>query len=203
MSRGCPARSMKGQDARKRTGNESRNTVAVLLTLYLILVFVIPLILSGAVGWRGLPRGRRCPECGAETAALRGRLVRFVSQLPTGAMIQQRWCMRCGWSGFARLPRPRLPRPGRTLDPVTQRRATRTLVVGSLAVDGMPYRVLVQCWQQAGCYFGRLVFVDSRGRLWLDAVHPIGGFSPADVIQAARGIPDRLLATRLRTLVSR
>lgn len=176
--------------------------MAVLLTLYLILVFVIPLILSGAVGWRGLPRGRRCPECGAETAALRAWLGRVLARLPTGVMIQQRWCMRCGWFGLARLPRPRVPRPCRTPDPLTQRRATRTLVVGSLAVDGMPYRVLVQCWQQSGCYFGRLVFVDSRGRLWLDAVHPMGGFSHTEVIQAAREISDRLLATRLRTLVA-
>jgi hypothetical protein len=100
-----------------------------------------------------------------------------------------------------RLPRARLPQPGRAPH-LPRRSATRTLSVRSVTVDGMPFRVLVQCWQQTGCYFGRLVFVDPRGRLWLDAVHPIGGFSPADVIEQARTIPDGLLQTRLRALAS-
>jgi hypothetical protein len=83
------------------------------------------------------------------------------------------------------------------------RAATRTLTIRMLAVDGAPYRVLLQCWQQTGCYFGRLVFIDPVGRLWLDNVQPIGGLSAEDVLRQARALPDPLLTSRLRLLAER
>lgn len=178
--------------------------MVVLITLYLVLVFVVPLLLSGAVGWRGLPRGRRCPECGAESLPLRVRLAGLISLVLPQNVIQRRWCMRCGWTGLTRLPRARLPKPQRVSDPMIPSRATtRTLTVRSLAVDGAPYHVLLQCWQQTGCFFGRLVFIDPVGRLWLDTVQPIGGLSAEDVLRRARELPDPLLASRVRLLAER
>ncbi len=178
--------------------------MVVLVTLYLILVFVVPLVLSGALGWRGLTRGRRCPECGAESVPLRTRLVASLSKAMPHSVLERRWCMRCGWSGLTRLPRGRPPRPQPAArHSLSPRAATRTLTVRMLAVDGAPYRVLLQCWQQTGCYFGRLVFIDPAGRLWLDTVQPIGGHSADDVLRQARELPDPLLASRLRLLAER
>lgn len=176
----------------------------MLVVLYLILVFVVPLMLSGAIGWRGLPRGRRCPHCGNDSVPLRARLPAVASTLLPRSVVQRRWCMRCGWNGLTRLPRGRLPKPRHPAErPVPQRAATRTLTIRLLAVDGAAYRVLLQCWQQTGCYFGRLIFIDPVGRLWLDTVQPIGGLSAEDVVRQALEIPDPLLASRLRLVAER
>lgn len=178
--------------------------MAVLVVVYLILVFVVPLMVSGAIGWRGLTRGRRCPDCGNESVPLRARLPALASVLFPRNVIQRRWCMRCGWTGLARLPRGRLPKPNRPARRRLPRRATtRTLTIRLLAVDGAAYRVLLQCWQQTGCYFGRLIFIDPVGRLWLDTVQPIGGLSAEDVVRQALEIPDPLLASRLRLVAER
>lgn len=178
--------------------------MAVLVVVYLILVFVVPLMVSGAIGWCTLPRGRRCPHCGNESVPLRARLPAIASVVLPHTVIQRRWCIRCGWTGLARLPRGRLPRPQhRAQRAVPRRAATRTLTIRLLAVDGAAYRVLLQCWQQTGCYFGRLIFIDPVGRLWLDTVQPIGGLSAEDVVRQAREIPDPLLASRLRLVAER
>lgn len=172
------------------------------MILYLALVFAVPLVLSGAVGWRGLPRGRRCPECAADSVPLRMRGVQMLSALLPGTVLQRRWCIRCGWSGFTRVPRARLPKSGGRGVSAPARAATKTLSIRSLAVNGEPYQVLLQCWQQAGYHFGRLVFIDPAGRLWLDSVQPIGGLTADDVVRQARGIPDLLLTSRVRLLAS-
>lgn len=176
--------------------------MALLLILYLVLVFAVPLTVSGAFGWRGLPRGRRCPECASETVPVQARALRALSKLLPGTTLQRRWCIRCGWSGLSRLPRARLPRLERQGDGAVARSSTRTLTIRSLSVNGEPYRVLLQCWQQTGYHFGRLVFIDRAGRLWLDAVQPMGGLTAEDVVRQAREIPDPLLTSRLRLLAS-
>lgn len=176
----------------------------VLVVLYLVLVFVVPLALSGAIGWRGLPRGRRCTGCGSETVPLRTRGAGLLSRLLPRSTLQKRWCMQCGWTGLVRLPRGRLPRVRRTVNaPAALGPATRTLTVRTLSLDGGSYRVLLQCWQQADGHYGRLMFVDPVGRLWLDSVQPIGGLSVDDVVRQARDLPVPLLASRLRHVAQR
>ncbi len=179
-------------------------SVIVLVLLYLVLVFAVPLALSGAIGWRGLPRGRRCAGCGSETVPLRARGAAAISRLMPRSTLERRWCMQCGWVGLARVPRGRLPRVRRALDaPAPLRPVTHTLPVRTLTIEGASYRVLLQCWQQAGGHYGRLLFVDPVGRLWLDAVQPIGGVTVDDVVRSARDLPVPLLASRLRHVAER
>ncbi len=179
--------------------------MVVLVVLYLVLVFVVPLTLSGAIGWRGLPRGRRCTGCGGETVPLQARSARVASRVLPRSTLERRWCMQCGWTGLVRLPRGRMPRPQRAAmrTPTPLRPVTRTLTIRTVAIDGAHYRVLLQCWPQAGGHYGRLVFVDPVGRLWLDHVQPIGGMSVDDVVRQARELPDRLLTSRLRRVAER
>lgn len=178
--------------------------VVVLIVLYLVLVFVVPLALSGAIGWRGLPRGQRCGACGGETVPLQARGIRAVSRLMPRSMLERQWCMQCGWTGLVRLPRGRLPRLRSSPDAAARLRAvTRTLTVRTLTMDGASYRVLLQCWRQAGGHYGRLMFVDPVGRLWLDSVQPMGGLSIDDVMRQARDLPLPLLASRLRLVAER
>jgi hypothetical protein len=73
--------------------------------------------------------------------------------------------------------------------------------VRSLLVDGTAWRVRLECWGQRGTCYGRLVFVEPSGRLWLD-IQPLRGRSDREVLGQALSLPDDLLASRLRTLVS-
>ncbi|MHB1170489.1 MAG: hypothetical protein ACYC28_14525 [Longimicrobiales bacterium] len=178
--------------------------VLVLIVLYLALVFAVPLALSGAIGWRGLPRGQRCAGCASETVPLQSRGTRLASRLMPRSTLEKRWCMQCGWTGLVRMPRGRLPSVRRSVDAFAPLRpVTRTLSVRTLTIDGASYRVLLQCWQQAGGHYGRLVFVDPVGRLWLDTVQPIGRLSVDDAVRQARDLPVPLLASRLRHVAER
>jgi hypothetical protein len=59
-----------------------------------------------------IPRGRRCPACGEDTAALERRgLLRVLPWL------DRRWCLACGWSWY----RKRVAREGRPVAAVPPR----------------------------------------------------------------------------------
>lgn len=176
----------------------------ILITAYLLVVLVLPLALSAAVSLRTLPRGRPCPRCGAETVRLHSRLLRILSRAVRGE-IQRRWCISCRWEGTARISPARIstvrvrtvgPAPGEPAAAVT-----RVMDVRSLTVDGTSWRVRLECWGQRGTCYGRLVFVEPSGRLWLD-IQPLRGRSDREVLGQALSLPDDLLASRLRTLVS-
>jgi hypothetical protein len=79
---------------------------------------------------------------------------------------------------------------------------TQTLDVRPLYLDGTPWRVMLQCWRTTGACYGRLVFVAPTGRLWLDAVDAFSGRTEDELLGQAQSLSDRLLATRLRRLVS-
>ncbi len=174
----------------------------ILVAAYLLVVLVLPLALSAAVSLRTLPCGRRCPRCAGETLRLQARLPRVLSRVVRAEM-HHRWCPTCEWEGLARITPARIPPVRvRTVGGVPGQSAiTRVMDVRQLHVDGTAWRVRLECWGQRGTCYGRLVFVEPSGRLWLD-VQPFRGRSDRDVLGQALSLPDDLLASRLRTLVS-
>jgi hypothetical protein len=186
--------------------------VILLIAAYLLLVFVLPLTLSAAVSYRSLPVGRACPQCTGETIALQARLLRASSALAP-SLLHRRFCLGCGWQGVVRLPKrtehvtttatssAELSAGLHGLIEGPAQAATRTVDVRWLTVDGVPWRVQLECWQQTGLCYGRLVFVEPSGRHWLD-LQPFAGRTDRDVLGQALSLPDRLLASRLRELVS-
>lgn len=203
----------------------------IVIAVYLFLVFALPLAIAAVVGFRGLPRGRECPGCGADTFQLFVPALAHCSRALPRSVLQRRWCAGCGWEGVARLRRadayalvapaadagvaPHEARPdvarvrdaGRSHDDAARtnadsRPATQTLDVKSLTLDGTPWRVMLQCWRNTDCYYGRFVFVAPSGRLWLDAIEAFNGASETEVLGQALSLPDVLLATRLRRLVA-
>src|SRR5690606_5674398 len=92
--------------------------------------------------------------------------------------------------------------PTESVQAAALRRATQTLDVRSLDVDGTAWRVMLQCWGNTGLFYGRLVFVAPSGRLWLDAVQSFSGTNQNDVLGQALSLPEVLLESRLRRLVT-
>jgi hypothetical protein len=180
--------------------------VLVLLSSYLVLVFLLPVTLSAVVSYRALPQGRTCPYCRAETLRLVAPRLQLLDRINPLASLQRRWCMECGWEGVARVGESAGAGP-RAVEPVHEPRPalapTQTLTVRALDVDGAPWRVMLQCWNTTGLYYGRFVFVAPSGRLWLGAVEPFSGESEREVLVQARSLPDGQLERRLRQLVSR
>jgi hypothetical protein len=182
--------------------------VAVLIASYLFLVFVLPVALSAVVSYRALPRSRDCPHCSGGTLQLVSRWLRLASALHPSAHLQRRWCMACGWEGCVRVTAPArgasvVLRQVRTVETVQAvQRTTQTLDVRSLDVDGAAWRVMLQCWGKTGVFYGRLVFVAPSGRLWLDAVEAFSGSNQSDVLGQALSLPEGLLESRLRRLVT-
>jgi hypothetical protein len=194
----------------RRTKNLSLlQMVILLIAVYLLLVLVLPLTLSAAVSYRSLPSGRACPHCAGETIRLKAWWLHVPSNV-TPSALQQRFCFSCGWEGVARIPKhmlaPAVARSERTESAVNLKSASanspsRTVDVRWLTVDGVPWRVQLECWKQTGLCYGRLVFVEPSGRHWLD-LQPFAGRTDRDVLGQALSLPDRFLASRLRELVS-
>lgn len=172
----------------------------ILIGSYLLLVFVLPIVLSLMVGYQGLPSGRDCPHCGAETIRLRARMLRVVSAVQRRSQIQRRWCMECGWGGIAKMPKERRVLAAKREGPLHA--TTQTLDVRPILIDGTAWRVMLQCWDHAGMFYGRLLFVAPNGRLWLDAVQSFSGATQQEVLHQAMTLPQELLADRLRRLVT-
>lgn len=175
----------------------------ILVAAYLLVVLVLPLALSAGVSFRALPRGRRCPRCGCDTLRLQSPRLRAFSRVIRGE-VHLRWCPGCRWEGAARIgPAKVQPTRVRTVPASGAPAAavTRVMDVRSLEVDGTAWRVRLECWGRRGTCWGRLVFVEPSGRLWLD-MKPLRGRTDRDVLGQALSLPEDLLASRLRTLVS-
>lgn len=178
-------------------------TVIVLVFVYLLLVLVAPLGLSAALSYRSLPFGRRCPHCGGETMPLLARTLARIARV-CRMSLHRRWCVACGWEGVVRLPRELArtgPPPPAPVSDTASTATARTVDVRWLTVDGVAWKVQLECWRQTGRSFGRLVFIEPSGRLWLD-MQPFQGRSDRDVLGQAMALSDRLLASRLREVVS-
>ncbi len=189
--------------------------LSLLVALYLLLVIALPLALSAGVSYRTLPEGTTCPLCRSDTLLLRSRLLGLASAVLRRVVLQRRWCLSCGWEGISKLtgpaarqarirvaPRqlpppadapPTAPPPDRTAEAVDLR---------GLEVEGCSWRVLVECWCEAGRWYGRLLFSAPTGQLRAEASRTFCGRSRRDVLDQARALPDRLLACRLREAIS-
>jgi hypothetical protein len=175
--------------------------VTTLVFVYVALVLVLPLVLSAFVSYRALPRGRRCARCGAPTLRLQDRVLDLVGRL-LPARLTRRWCMDCGWEAVARAAHgPASRRPARRTDTDLEHGGSRTVDVRWLIVDGVAWRVRLEYWLRHGGYCGRLVFVSPAGRDWMDA-QPLSASSDRALLRHALTLSDRLLASRLRELVS-
>jgi hypothetical protein len=172
--------------------------VLVLIGSYLVLVLVLPVALSLLVSYRALPSGRNCPQCRSDTFRIQARWLARLSALIPATTLEKRWCAGCGWEGAVRAGAARTVhtrRPGRS-------RTTQTLDVRSVDVDGAAWRVMLQCWNSTGLYYGRFIFVGPSGRLWLDAVESFAGSSEHEVLGQALSLPECAFEDRLRRLVT-
>jgi hypothetical protein len=185
----------------------------LLIALYLILVIALPLALSSVVSYRTLPRTTNCPLCGSETVRLRSRWLNATSRLLRHQELQARWCTNCLWEGAVRLPahrhqtvpphQPATPRPERRQSiAVAPGQSGEAVSLRDLEIDGLSWRVLLQCWHGTDRWFGRLLFIAPSGRLWVDTVEPMSGGSAREIMGQALALPDRTLACRLRELIS-
>ncbi len=168
--------------------------MGVLILIYLLLVFVLPLCLSAVVSYRSLPRLRSCGQCGGDTFPIVSRTARFASGFSHGRVIERRWCPSCDWSGFVRV-HPPVPLPAGT------RLTMRTVELRSVTVDGLHWGVRLECWRETTEWWGRLVFVAPSGRLWADG-RALRGSSDHELLGRARALSEPALVSRLRALVS-
>lgn len=81
--------------------------------MFVVALWVAMLLSPIALLIAFLPAGRDCPRCGTETVPIRTRLLR-----PFGRLLQQRWCMSCGWDGVMR--RAARPRPAPAPESVSE-----------------------------------------------------------------------------------
>lgn len=185
--------------------------MSFLIVAYLVLVIVAPLVLSAVVSYRTLPDERSCPLCGGETIPLLARWLRRVSAVKPGAALQRRWCPTCRWEGLCRLedrPTPVLPdptessprsghHPSSTTDPIGQ-----AIDLRRIDVDGRQWQVLLQTWCDSKRWYGRLLFAGPSGKLWPDRSETFSGSSPLDVLGQVLALPDGVLTSRLRDVIS-
>ena len=62
--------------------------MVALLSIYLVLVFLVPVVLSLVVSYRTLPRGRQCGQCGGESVLLDRRWLRRANRLLPGVRLR-------------------------------------------------------------------------------------------------------------------
>lgn len=171
--------------------------VVLLFALYLVIVIALPVALSGIIGFRSLPRGNTCPNCAQETLPLRSLPLRLVQRVYRGSSLQRRWCPACEWDGYARGVMIRLPVAQYPAVRAPCRQQVRTLELG-----GRAWRVMLESWREQGAFYGRLVFVGPSGKLWCDPMAAFSAPTHHEVLGQALSLSDRLLAYRLREVIS-
>ncbi|MEX0890889.1 MAG: hypothetical protein WEB88_01885 [Gemmatimonadota bacterium] len=185
--------------------------MALLATAYIALIFLFPLALSGWVGFRSLPWGKRCPHCGGDSLLLADGALRLASTMLRRVVVQRRWCLACGWEGAVRC----LPARSATMaaaapapEPDTQEPRAPSAPHSDgvdlrwLDVDGSAWRVRLEFWERTGQCFGRFVFLGPDGRRCTDAVRSFAGRTRSEVVGQALSLSEGSLAHRLRHLVT-
>ncbi|MGQ0813092.1 MAG: hypothetical protein ACT4O1_01340 [Gemmatimonadota bacterium] len=168
----------------------------LLFALYLVLAIALPVALSALIGFRGLPRSNTCPNCALETLPLLSVPLRIAQRIYGGLALQRRWCPTCGWDGYARGERIRLTKPAAEALP------HRTQLVRTLELGGRAWRVLLESWRERGRCYGRLLFMGPSGKLWCDPDAAFSAPTQHEVLGQALSLSDRLLAYRLREVIS-
>jgi len=181
------------------TGNRDCKMLSITI-LYLLLVIALPLGLSLAMGYRGLPHGRACPLCGGETLRLQSRWLR-VARLRRGQRLHARWCPRCSWEGVVRVRQAEAERvAARSL--AAPGTGAQMIELSEISLDGRAWRVLLQAWSEQGGWRGQLLFVGPLGRIFSDGLAPFCGPSYHEILRQAMALSDPVLAVRLRGVVS-
>jgi hypothetical protein len=171
----------------------------LLFALYLILVIALPVVLSAALGYRALPRGRSCPSCSQETLQVVSPGIRILSKVVPKLTLQRRWCPTCAWDGYTR---ELSLRPAPALVVASTVGARQTQPVRTLELGGRSWHVMLEYWRERGRFYGRLLFVGPSGKLWCDPLAAFHGTSHHDVMAQALALSDRLLTYRLREVIS-
>lgn len=170
----------------------------MLFAMYLVIVIALPIGLSALIGLRSLPHGGACPNCAQETLPLLSYPLRFAARILPGFRLQRRWCPACEWDGYAygegvvlvaALARTEVAPP--EMQPV------RTLELG-----GRAWRVMLESWREQGRFYGRLRFIGPSGKSWTDPAASFSAPTHHEVLGQALSLSDRLLAYRLREVIS-
>jgi len=172
-----------------------RNNV-LLFAIYLVLVIALPVALSSIIGFRSLPRGTACPNCAQDTFPLLSVPLRAAHRIYPRFSLQRRWCPTCEWDGYARTLAP--ARMQAISDStIHQRQQLRTIEIG-----GRAWRVMLESWRERGRFYGRFLFVGPSGKLWCDPLPAFNGPTQHEVLGQALALSDRILAYRLREVIS-
>lgn len=71
-----------------------------------------------------------------------------------------------------------------------------------LEIGGRSWNVMLESWHDHGLCYGRLVFVGPSGKLWSDSNTAFSAATQHEVLAQALSLSDRLLAYRLREVIS-
>src|SRR5688572_25350630 len=144
-----------------------------------------------------MPYGSSCPNCTHDTFPLVSTPLRVLRQLIPRFSLERRWCPVCEWDGYAHARAP-LAMQAIPLGPSAHRmQELRTLEIG-----GRAWNVRLESWLEAGRVYGRLVFVGPSGKLWSDPSAAFSASTQNEVLSQALSLSDRLLAYRLREVIS-
>lgn len=174
----------------------------LLFAIYLVVVIALPIALSAIMGFRSLPRGVTCPNCAQETLPLVSVPLRIAQRCYHGFSLQRRWCPTCEWDGYSRVTQLTplaLPAIDGAMDAIGGR---CTQPVRTLELGGRAWTVMLESWRERGRYYGRLLFIAPSGRQWHDPLAAFSGPTHHDVLGQALALSDRLLAYRLREVIS-
>ena len=188
--------------------------MTLLISLYLLLVVVLPLALGTAVGYLKLPRSVCCPVCSGETIRIVDRWLDLLSRLLRDWSVHRRWCLMCEWEGVCRV---RLELPQRHAGPTAAgaRRAAagvsgrdpgatvqESFDLRDLRIEGRNWRVVLEYWGGSDGWFGRILYIGPSGRCWKDPSDLLRGATPREVLGQALALPEGALVGRVRALIS-
>lgn len=169
----------------------------LLFALYLVIVIALPIALSALIGLRSMPYGSACPNCTHDTFPLVSAPLRLAQRIYRGFSIQRRWCPACEWDGYARAG-VATRRANSPLEPAPR----RTQELRTIELGGRPWNVMLESWREQGRVYGRLQFVGPSGKLWCDPTAAFSAATQDEVLSQALSLSDRLLAYRLKEVIS-